>query len=205
MAAPVHGALRMPKRTGMMSPNMVLPVLAALEEAVGADKARHVMREARFPRLPEPEEPVRERQVAVLHQAIRRCCPDMAGAVFTEAGRRAADVVITYRIPARSRVLLRRMPWPVATWLLGRATRQFAWTFSGSGHFALETTSRFALFDNPVIRGEHADRPICLFQAALFERLFQELVHPRIICTETACCAEGAEACRFTLSVANQG
>jgi len=85
--------------------------------------------------------------------------------------------------------------------LLARATRQFAWTFSGSGQFALETTSHFALFDNPVIKGEKADHPICLFQAALFERLFQELVHPGPICTESACCATGSEACRFTLTL----
>lgn len=205
MAAPVHGALRTPKRSGMMSPNMVLPVVAALEEAVGPEQALKALEEARLFRLPLPEEPVRERQVAVLHQAIRRCCSDKADAILAEAGRRAADVVISYRIPARSRFLLRRMPWPLATWLLARATRQFAWTFSGSGRFALETTSSFALFDNPVIRGEHADHPVCLFQAALFERLFQELVHPRLVCSEIACCATGADACRFTLGLASQG
>jgi divinyl protochlorophyllide a 8-vinyl-reductase len=56
------------------------------------------------------------------------------------------------------------------------------------------------LVDNPLIRGEEADQPLCIWHAAVFARLYSVLVRPGTTCRETACTAMGAPACRFDLS-----
>lgn len=42
--------------------------------------------------------------------------------------------------------------------------------------------------------------PGCHWHAAVFERLFAALVWPGATVRETACCAAGDAACRFTIS-----
>jgi divinyl protochlorophyllide a 8-vinyl-reductase len=106
---------------------------------------------------------------------------------------------VEHRLPDRGRQLLARMPRSAAAWLLARRTEQQAWTFAGSGRFSVESAGQFSLFDNPLIRGETADRPICFYHAGLFERQFRAVVHSGIACVETACAAAGDPACVFQL------
>ena len=199
MTAPTAGLLRAPRRKGMMGSQAVLPLVAAIERRLGAGVAGQLLDEARFIHLPEPGEPVRERQVAVLHQALRRNHPDAAEAIQREAARDAVEWIMANRIPARARMLLTNMPWPLAVWMLGRHAVQNAWAFGGSGKFTVLSTSEFQLVDNPVARGEQSDRPICAWHEELFQHTFRRMAHSRLTCTETACVAAGADACRFHL------
>ena len=49
--------------------------------------------------------------------------------------------------------------------------------------------------DSPLARGERADRPLCDYYSATFERIFRELVCPHTRVTEISCTATGASAC----------
>ena len=60
----------------------------------------------------------------------------------------------------------------------------------------------FALHRNPVLQGETAALPICHYHAAAFERMFQRLVDPRMVCREVTCIASGGASCRFEFEMA---
>jgi divinyl protochlorophyllide a 8-vinyl-reductase len=199
MIAPTAGLLRPPRRRGMMGAQTVLPMVAAIERRLGAAVVAQLLDEARFTRLPEHGEHVRERQVAVLHQALRRQYPDQAESIQREAARDAVEWIMHNRIPARARLLMSGMPWGMAVWMLGRHAAQNSWAFGGSGRFELLSTSEFQLTDNPLIRGEHSTHPICVWHEELFQQTFRRMAHSRLRCTETSCMAAGADACRFHL------
>ncbi|MEL7258851.1 MAG: hypothetical protein AAFN80_13550, partial [Pseudomonadota bacterium] len=54
-----------------------------------------------------------------------------------------------------------------------------AWTFAGSGQFECVSPWTYRIEDNPVVRGEISQAPLCTWHAAVFEHLYQVLVHPR--------------------------
>ncbi len=201
MTAPTAGLLRQPRRKGMMGSQTVLPLIEAIERTLGQAAAARLMDEARFTHLPEPGEPVRERQVAVLHQSLRREYPEIAETIQREAARDAVEWLMQNRIPARARMLLSSMPWGMAVWMLGRNAAQNAWTFGGSGKFSVLGTNEFQLVDNPIIRGEASNLPICVWHEELFQHTFRRMAHSRLRCVETSCMATGADACRFHLSM----
>ena len=91
------------------------------------------------------------------------------------------------------------LPAPLAAWFLAPSIRNHAWTFAGSGEFRLISKYCFEIVNNPVVRGEQSDHPLCDWHAAVFARLYQVLVHPDFICEEVTCCAQGHDACRFEL------
>lgn len=199
MTAPTAGLLRPPRRKGMMGAQTVLPMVAAIERSLGPAVVAQLLDEARFTRLPEHGEHVRERQVAILHQALRRQYPEQAESIQREAARDAVEWIMQNRIPARARLLLSGMPWAMAVWMLGRHAAQNAWAFGGSGRFELLSTSEFQLRDNPLIRGEHSMHPVCAWHEELFQQTFRRMAHSRLRCTEASCMAAGADACRFRL------
>jgi divinyl protochlorophyllide a 8-vinyl-reductase len=182
-----------------MSPLAVLELLEAVEAILGAEAREEAQREALIHRLPSPNEPVREDKAARLHRAVRRLWPDDADALLRRAGEEAGRYVVDHRLPDRGRQLLLRMPRSAAAWLLARRTEQQAWTFAGSGRFVVESAGQFSLLDNPLVRGEKANRAICFYHAAYFEKQFRSVVHPGIRCVETACAAAGHPACVFRL------
>ena len=199
MVAPTAGLLRRPSRRGFMSPLAILGLVQVVEDMIGAEAKAEVLREALLHRLPAPDEPVREDKAARLHQAVRRLWPEDSDALTRRAGEEAARFIVEHRLPDRGRQLMARMPRSAAAWLLARRTEQQAWTFAGSGRFAVESAGRFSLLDNPLVRGERSNRPICFYHAGLFERQFRAVVHPGISCVETACIAVGDPACVFRL------
>lgn len=200
MIKPTVGLLRPPRRNDMMSANMVLSFYEVIAAFGGTNLRDELFAQAGLRHLPGPEEPVREKQVYVLHQLVRDTFGNQAPNVMRTAGEAAADVVARYRIPDRAKTLMARMPWPMATWLLMRSARQHAWTFGGSGQFQMITTSTFELTDNPAIRGTQADHPICDFHAALFGNLMRSIVHRNMSCMELSCSATGAGSCTFKLA-----
>ena len=187
-----------------MAPSVVLQVVTAVEDLLGPDARDEALREAQLHRLPELDEPVREGKAHLLHQAVRRLWPDDSDAIGRHAGELAGQFVIDVRLPERGRQLLSRMPRSAAAWLLARRTEQQSWTFAGSGRFVVESSARFAIRDNPLIRGERANRPICFYHAGFFERQYRTLVDPDVRCTEVACAARGDEMCLFQLAVVPQ-
>jgi divinyl protochlorophyllide a 8-vinyl-reductase len=193
--AAAHGA-------GRIGPNAVLQLLPVLEREGGAALRDRLLRAAGLKAPPPETGMMDEAPAAAMHQALRRELPDRAAALARAAGLATGDYILAHRIPGPAQALLRRLPAPVAAWMLTRAIAQHSWTFAGSGRFEVMSTRplAFRIEDNPVVRGERAEAPICHWHVAVFERLFTELVHPGYRVRETACCATGAPACVFELT-----
>lgn len=141
-----------------------------------------------------------EGPAARLHAAVRHDLPAEAPAILAQAGRRTADYILAHRIPRPAQAVLRALPPALAAPVLTRAIAKHAWTFAGSGLFRVAGRLTFEIADNPLIRGERAPAPLCVWHAAVFERLFRTLVDDRLRAHETACCACGDPACRFELT-----
>jgi divinyl protochlorophyllide a 8-vinyl-reductase len=183
-----------------MGPLSILTVVQAAKDIIGEDATETLLQSAQIYRLPSEDEPVREARVAALHQTLRADCPDFAPEISRHAGRLTADYVMNYRMSRRAQSMLIAAPWQISSWLLGRSTLQNAWTFSGSGKFTILNRMEFSLSHNPVLRGETAPHPVCDYHASLFTRLFQSLVHEKLVCKEVTCSACGADACHFVLT-----
>jgi divinyl protochlorophyllide a 8-vinyl-reductase len=187
-----------PARIG---PNAVTRLAEALEAAVGSGGAEGVFRRAGLAhrlRAP-PERMVAEEEVIALHAALRASLPAaQAEAIAADAGRRTARYLLCHRIPRVMRALLPRLPARLAALVLLRAVGRHAWTFAGSGRFAVlpGRPVRFSIAGGPLAR-EPAAAPACAYYAATFEGLFRALVHPAAVVVETACEASGAPACVF--------
>ena len=184
---------------GRIGPNAILQIVPVLDRALGRDGRDRLLSEAGVSDLPDGHGLIDEGPVARLHQTLRLRYPDLAPDLARQAGEATADYIIANRIPRPVRALLRLLPVRLAAPVLSRAIARNAWTFAGSGRFGLVSVRPpvFEIADNPVVRGETAHVPVCVWHAAVFERLFGNLVTPSAQVTETACCATGAPACRF--------
>lgn len=193
---------RPPDAGALIGPNAVLQLLTVLEEEGGPRLAAHILALGGMFELPPDDGMIDERPVARIHQALRRDMPDRAPRIAWAAGEATANYIIANRIPAPVRLLLRALPPGPSARLLTRAITRHAWTFAGSGRFRVVSHHPFTfeIADNPVVRGEHARKPICFWHTAVFETLFRRLVAPDYIARETRCCACGGASCRFELT-----
>lgn len=141
-----------------------------------------------------------EAPAARMHQALRAIEPELAPALAWAAGERTAQYIMTHRIPSAAQALLRVLPARLAGQLLAKAIAKHAWTFVGSGRFSMDGPLCFVIADNPIVRGEQSEHPLCHWHAAVFETLFRTLVDQELRCVETTCCAAGADACRFAFN-----
>jgi divinyl protochlorophyllide a 8-vinyl-reductase len=200
-----------PARTARIGPNAITRVDEALRQFGGGALARAVFDRAGLEhhlRCP-PAQMVDEQDVIRLHHALRALLdPAAVARVARDAGERTAVYLLAHRIPRPVQAVLRRLPAPLAARVLLRAIGAHAWTFAGSGRFEVRAGGwraasrggrpvRLVLHDNPTCRGIHAEEPACAYHAAVFERLFTTLVHPRARVVESTCAAAGADACRF--------
>lgn len=142
-----------------------------------------------------------EQPAAALHQRLRIEYPALAPSLTRQAGEQTGDYIVRNRIPLAALRVLRALPAWLAAPLLANVIEKHAWTFAGSGRFRVISRQPliFELQDNPVVRGESAAAPICVWHAAVFQRLFNDIVDRDLRCEETRCCAAGAAACRFEL------
>ena len=130
---------------------------------------------------------------------------DLAADVAEAAGHATGTYLLAHRIPRPLQAVLRRLPAWLAARVLLAAISRHAWTFVGSGHFSATTPGPgspgvdLQIQANPLCVGLRAEAPACHFYAAVFERLFSALVHPRSQVRETACEACGDDACRFEI------
>jgi len=190
-----------PQREARIGPNSVLHLVPLLDERLGAAERQRLLKLCGLDDLPSDEQLMDEGPAAELHQVVRRLHPKLAPALTREAGTRTGDHIIKNRVPVAAMRVLRALPPWLAGPLLASVIEKHAWTFAGSGAFRVRSRQPliFELRDNPVVRGERAQTPICHWHAAVFERLFTDMVDPRLRCVETHCCAAGNDACRFEL------
>lgn len=193
-----HG---LPSGAGMIGPNAVTQMLDVIAEENVPGAEAHFLRRAGLTARPSLDGMIPEVPAALLHQAVREDWPRRSPDIAAEAGVRTAAYILRHRIPRPAQALLRALPASLSGPLLARAIASNAWTFAGSGQFRILSfwPMVFEIVDNPVTRGAHSTHPICHWHAAVFETLFDALVHPGIRCKETECCAMGAPACRFEL------
>lgn len=194
----------LPPKAGANSrigPNSVLQLVPLLDEMLGSQERLRLMALSGLRELPSDDGLMAEGPAASLHQALRRHHPDLAPQMTRQAGERTGDYIIAHRIPKAALSVMRHLPSWLAGPLLASVIEKHAWTFAGSGRFRVRKRQPlvFELTDNPVVRGEHASEPICHWHAAVFERLFSDIVDPNLRCVETQCCATGASSCRFEL------
>ncbi len=182
-----------------IGPNAVLQLVPVLMDRAGAQACATLLDRAGIRDLPDGLSMIDEGPVVRLHQAVRTEMPDLAESMARDAGIGTARYILAHRIPGASQRLLRALPWRLSALLLAKAIAKNAWTFAGSGHFRVHSPLVFELRDNPMVRGETAEAPICHWHAAVFETLYRRLVHDDLRCVETHCAATGHDCCRFQL------
>jgi len=183
-----------------IGPNAVTRLQAVLMDRVGYADTMTVFADAGLARYlaRPPQDMVAEGEVRALYHRLRASYgPDLAATLAFEAGERTADYLLAHRIPRAAQHVLKRLPTGIASRALLTAVGRHAWTFAGSGRFAVLSAAPAAvrIADNPLCRGETAQRPVCDFYAGTFQRLYRTLVHPDACALETACEAMGDPAC----------
>ena len=189
--------------TAKIGPNAVLQHLPVLDAEIGEALRNALLYRAEIEEPPADAGMLPEDQVARLHNAVRLYLPDRAARIQRAAGLATGEYILAHRIPALAQRLIRALPAPLGARLLAAAIAKHAWTFAGSGKFRVVSHAPlvFEIAKNPLAQmGAHA--PICHWHAAVFERLFSELVWPSTHVQEVSCSATGAPACRFQIGPA---
>lgn len=185
---------------GRIGPNAILQLLPQIEALGGPQRVARMLQAVGLSQAPNGTQMIPEEPAARLHQLLRQEEPEQAACLAAQAGRDTARYILQHRIPKPVQTVLRLLPAPWAARMLSGAITKHAWTFAGSGQFARLDPWTFEIRDNPLVRGEQSETPLCHWHAAVFEELYQTLVHPGCRCQETACCAQpGVLACVFTL------
>lgn len=183
-----------------VGPNAIIQMAAAIRAALGEAAARRAFAAAGLaPWLDTPpQQMVDEGAAAALHRAVAQgFAPETARSLAGEAGRLTAEYLLAHRIPRVAQWLLRRLPAPLAARLLLQAIARNAWTFAGSGRFSARPGRPCVI--------EIAQNPLSTpgdpWHRAVIEHLFRALVSPRARARVTACCADGARACRIEIDL----
>ncbi|MBU1188227.1 MAG: bacteriochlorophyll 4-vinyl reductase [Gammaproteobacteria bacterium] len=194
----------------LIGPNAITQLQRVLQQQLGWSDTQRIFAAAGLAHHLQqaPESMVDEREVARLHRQVRRhCVPWQAREIMRLAGDRTGAYILANRIPKPVVWLLRHMPAAWSVPVLMRAIRRHAWTFVGSGDFRMgrqHGTSQLiiaAIRANPVVALDTADQPICHWHAAVFQRLFRELITDATTVSETRCCAAGDELCEFRIQL----
>lgn len=185
----------------LIGPNAILQHLPVLDEAIGPRMRQALLYLAEVSPPPPDSGMIPQDDVARFHRFVRLYLPDRAEAVQRAAGLATADYILANRIPRPAQTLIRLMPARLGARVLSGAIAKHAWTFAGTGAFAIAARAPlvFDIGRNPLaVQGR---TPSCTWHAAVFERLFTRLVWPGgTMVRETACCGCGDPACRFELS-----
>jgi divinyl protochlorophyllide a 8-vinyl-reductase len=185
-----------------IGPNAITQLVGVLDHTEGRAVRDRVMAAASVPVPPPDSGMIPETDAAAVHLALRRVMPDRAEGLLRLAGLATADYILAHRIPRLAQMLIRALPGAVGARLLTMAIAKHAWTFAGSGAFRVvaQRPLTFEVAGNPLVAGQTADHPMCIWHAAVFERLFARLVWPSVVVTEESCAATGAAACRFVFA-----
>lgn len=186
---------------GRIGPNAILQLVDVLERRGESDLCRSVLAEAGVTRPPRDAGMLPEADCAAVHQALRRLSPGAEG-LLEEAGLATGDYILGHRIPKLAQGVLRVLPGFLAAPVLTKAIALHSWTFAGTGVFRVEGSQPLivSVARNPLVVGWRAERPQCIWHAAVFRRLYGRLLWPGVQVREVACCACGDAACRFEIS-----
>lgn len=171
------------RRSGaLIGPNAILQAVAVMEELLGKAETRAILVDAQIHSLPSGEHMIPEVRALRLHRWLALHAPMGALDIAEQAGERTADYIIAHRIPRAAAWLLRRLPASLAAPLLMAAIRQHAWTFIGAGVFTPQGAWRFTIDRSAA--GDPMMPPDSLFRwyAAVFTRLYRELVAADCTC-----------------------
>jgi divinyl protochlorophyllide a 8-vinyl-reductase len=190
---------------GRVGPNAAIQLLRVLPMVADPDTVRRILLTAGVPEwaVHAPVDMVDERSVAALHRVTRTILDKEDGLfVLAEAGALTGDYILANRIPGWARAALKALPARICSRLLARAITAHAWTFVGSGRFVCSPTDglSFEIWSNPLCLGECSDAPICVWHAAVFQRLYQALASRTARVVETHCSARGDACCRFVVN-----
>jgi divinyl protochlorophyllide a 8-vinyl-reductase len=192
------GFQHQPARIG---PNAILQLVPVLDRAIGERARKGLFVEAGVALPPPDAGMLPETEVIRLHRAVCAWLPSLAPDLLRQAGLATGDYILANRIPGFAQRIIRVLPAFLAKRVLAQAIAKHAWTFAGSGAFAVEKYNPLtvSIRHNPLAVGA-ADHPSCHWHAAVFERLFSALVWRSVQVVETGCCAAGEEVCRFEIS-----
>ncbi len=188
-----------------VGPNAIIRVAEALAEEHGEAVARAVFATAGLSGWLDhpPGAMVPEADVAALHRAliVHLSEPEARG-IAASAGRRTADYLLANRIPGLVQMILVLLPGAIAARLLLRAIGRHAWTFVGSGSFAVAPGRPVivTITGGPLRLAGPAAGGVAAYYAATFEALFRSLVHPRTSVAALRRATEATAACAFSLS-----
>jgi divinyl protochlorophyllide a 8-vinyl-reductase len=188
-----------------VGPNAIIRVAEALAEEHGEDMARAVFASAGLSGWLDhpPGAMVPEADIAALHRAlIAHLSEPEARGVAASAGRRTAAYLLANRIPRLVQVILKLLPAAPAARILLRAIGKHAWTFVGSGSFAVAHGPPVVvtITGGPLRAAGPAAAGVAAYYAATFEALFRALVHPRTTVAALRRATEATASCAFSLS-----
>lgn len=188
----------------LVGPNAVTQLAPVLERRLGAEAAAALFAQAGLAHhwVAPPQAMVPEAEAAALHRVLWSALPSLeAQAAAFEAGWATGGYLLTHRIPKFVQGLLRLSSPRLAAFLLLRAIAAHAWTFVGSGRLSARAGAicLIEIAANPLAAAR------CAWHRGVFLRLFRALVSARSSVVETACCAAGAPACRFEISLGGSG
>lgn len=191
-----------PGARGRIGPNAITQLIAPLQRAYGTELSEAVFAKAGIGRLlHEPvADMVPELAVRALFEALQAELGEQAAAqLLAEAGHGTALYVLAHRIPRPVQALLKALPAAAAGNLLLKAIGKHAWTFAGSGEFAVagRRPATIEIAHNPIAT------PGCPWHQAVFLTLFTTLVSPRSRVEHPECQRGGARSCRFTVHYTN--
>jgi divinyl protochlorophyllide a 8-vinyl-reductase len=163
---------------GRIGPNAVIRLAEAANDRLGHAAAARLFHDAgcgRWLTAP-PERMVEETAVVALYEALALREGAGAEAVAADAGRRTGDYLLANRIPRPAQFVLRLLPPGLAARALFSAISRHAWTFAGSGALVVDTVRAVRVEGGPFAAPGAAAAPLAAFYAAVFQRLFRELV-----------------------------
>lgn len=183
---------------GLIGPNAILQYLPVLDQTFGEEAREALLQKANVVHIPDGTSMIPQGDAVRLQQEIRLRAPVLAPDLATQAGEATADYILAHRIPKPVQSVLKVLPRHISANLLSRAIAAHAWTFVGSGTFRVRSPWVFEIIDNPMVEGEVSDEPLCHWHAAVFQRLYNVLIDPRLQCVETLCSAQpGSNTCMF--------
>lgn len=183
---------------GLIGPNAILQFLPVLDQTFGEDARHALLQKANVVHIPDGTAMIPQGDAVRLQQEIRLRAPVLAPELAAQAGEATANYILAHRIPKPVQAFLKVLPHRISAHLLSRAIAAHAWTFIGSGTFRVRSPWVFEITENPMVEGEVSEDPLCHWHAAVFQRLYNALIDPRLQCVETRCSAQpGSDTCVF--------
>jgi divinyl protochlorophyllide a 8-vinyl-reductase len=181
-----------------IGPNAVTRLAEAAHAALGGDATAALFEAAGlgdYLAAP-PDAMVEEDEVVAVYAALANAHPAASAAIATDAGARTARYLLANRIPQPVQWLLHALPAWAASRVLVMAIGRHAWTFAGTGAFAVAPGPRVTVRGGPFAAPGAADAPLRAFYAAVFDTLFKTLVSRRARVEDTDATPG---VCRFTV------